>query len=228
MNDSHYTSIVWEIREILTHQIIIKARLYFWLKIFNLWFKIIFIPFFAGIYYIFRDNTLALIIVNLLTFISLLYCILITNILTLPKEKWFGYLWSIYIENFLASIEQSKNNLIDFNSIFIAVKKIHKFILILIKVYKKSKYLLIPESEIQLKIALEKAFMLILMNLHELSSDLDKKITTQKQILSQANFLLSKTTKINESDGIIEFQKTRIDRQIEQFEELQKVLVKTS
>lgn len=63
--------------------------------------------------------------------------------------------------------------------------------------------------------------------LTDIRSDLDSRLTEQQQVLLWARYSLTKNVEWTiELDSISELQKARLDRQIEQFEELQRTLVK--
>ena len=63
--------------------------------------------------------------------------------------------------------------------------------------------------------------------LTDLRSDLATRLTEQRQILESAKTEVEKNiTGTPELLAVLETQKVRLDRQIEQFEELQRVLVK--
>ncbi len=67
----------------------------------------------------------------------------------------------------------------------------------------------------------------ILLRLSDIHSDLSAEIEQQKQILESAKSEVEKNIKWTiELDSISDLQQVRIDRQIEQFEELQKILIK--
>ena len=83
-------------------------------------------------------------------------------------------------------------------------------------VSKDSKYLFLQKIEITY-------FYEILKNLH---SDLQTRIQEQQKTLEQAKSEVEANIRwTNELEQVSELQKARLDRQIEQFEELQKVLV---
>ncbi len=63
--------------------------------------------------------------------------------------------------------------------------------------------------------------------INDLGSDLEKQLTEKQKILESAKSEVSKhITWTTELDQVSELQRARLDRQIEQFEELQRVLVK--
>ncbi len=68
---------------------------------------------------------------------------------------------------------------------------------------------------------------MIIINLTDLRSDLATRLAEQQQILEWAKSEVEKNiTGTPELLAVSEAQKIRLDRQIEQFEELQRVLVK--
>lgn len=101
--------------------------------------------------------------------------------------------------------------------------RLHKRLIILKTITKK----IHKVDSIELSNTIDESIEWILWVIHDLQSDMMKDITEQKNILESTKSEVTKniqwTTELNK---VSEVQRARLDNQIEQFEELQGVLVK--
>lgn len=113
-----------------------------------------------------------------------------------------------------------------FISIILRIKKIW---MIINKIFHNSNYVsLWKNSLIQLVELLDKNINWIIWLLSDLRSDLSIRLAEQQSLLESAKWEVEKNiTGTTELESISELQKIRLDKQIEQFEELQKVLIRT-
>jgi hypothetical protein len=142
--------------------------------------------------------------------------LLIANLFWFESEKIKYYKW---IQELYRLSKWTQKRVEDFNEILMLLKKLKK---ILNKKWNKFVWLWLIESEIRAN--QYKYFSLLLDNLN---SDLVKKIEDMGKTLESAKSEVESTIKwTTELAQISKLQRSRLDRQIEQFEKLQKVLVK--
>ncbi len=149
--------------------------------------------------------------VSILTYIGVWFYTDIRIILLLKGLREFNTFWN-----------NSHSKIKNFEEILTSITSIHKQFnaLPILKNYvysRDSKYLFLQKLETQYFIEI----------LTDLRSDLTTRLTEQQQILESAKSEVTKNIHwTTELDHVSELQKVRLDRQIEQFEELQRVLVK--
>lgn len=136
---------------------------------------------------------------------------LIHKLQTIKYYKWIQELYRLS--------KWTEKRVEDFNEILMLLKKLKK---ILDKKWNKLVWLWVTELEIRAN--QYKYFILLLDNL---KSDLVRKIRDMGKTIESASYSLS--THIHWTDElnqVSELQRQRLDKQIEQFEDLQRVLVK--
>jgi hypothetical protein len=134
------------------------------------------------------------------------------QLFTLIKDlEDFNIFWKKNIQNI-----QNINEIL--NWIEVIHKKINKITLLTkYALFKNSMYKNLHKNEIEY-------FLEILTNLR---SDLSIRLAEQQSLLESAKWEVEKNIKwTSELNQVSELQKIRLDKQIEQFEELQRVLVK--
>ncbi len=113
------------------------------------------------------------------------------------------------------------------NTIFLKLENIQRTFQ-KVQIYQKlTEFLLSNKWRIMLKNEIQKELQYFINYILNLRSDLTTRLTEQKNILESAKSEVSKNIQwTTELDQVSELQKIRLDKQIEQFEELQRVLVK--
>ena len=105
-------------------------------------------------------------------------------------------------------------------------KYIYKY-LQLLRWFQKMKYFFNNSSQLRLRELENFVINTIYSILTDLRSDLSIRLAEQQKILESAKWEVSENIKwTTELAQVSELQKARLDKQIEQFEELQRVLVK--
>lgn len=147
-------------------------------------------------------------------------------LITLPKK-----ILDIYVNDVIDLLKSVQAAISQWFQIEDICKQIEYIGIKIADIQSKRKYLWIAIMKESTRKSMSNSFILItkwvLLTLTDLRSDLSIRLAEQKSTLKSAKSEVEKnitwTTELNQ---VSELQRTRLDRQIEQFEELQRVLVK--
>ena len=150
--------------------------------------------------------------------------VVLTNIAILPFRKLITKL-QCKLTELSNSIEKNIHEAQDITEILTKIWDIQELINV-IRVIKQTS-ILSKRIHYQSQVTLYSTTKWLIKILLDLRSDLCLRLTEQRQILEWAKSEVEKNLRwTSELEQVSELQKSRLDRQIEQFEELQRVLVK--
>ncbi len=182
-------------------------------------------------------------------FIIILIWMIMAPILLIVGERLGQKIWSIIVKPFFSLVQYIKDvNILLFRDIseiqtiieiLDKINKIYFIMRILLKIKKfwkfinkltlNSNYVSLRKNSLMLLIELlDRNINWIIWLLSDLRSDLSIRLTEQRSLLESAKWDVKKHIQwTTELESISELQKIRLDKQIEQFEELQKILIRT-